>query len=84
MEAIRSVVIGSAVTGPKSNANALQEMPGDLLRLYIKDTTLYIDMLVYHISKKGDKVTSVYAFQCSKLEKIYKYYDDRAEMKAKI
>ena len=51
MEAIRSVVNGSARDGPQSNANALQDMPENLLKLDIKGTTLYIDMLVYHISK---------------------------------
>ena len=84
MEAIRSVVVGSAVSGPQSNANALQEMRSDLLRMYIVGSSLKIDMLVYDISKTDDKVTSVYAFQCSEMKYIYQYYDDRDKMKEEI
>ena len=79
MEATRSVVNGS-----KETADVITEMPQDLLRLYVKGSELYIDMLVYHISKKNGKVNSVYAFQCSKLEEIYKFHNKREEMKAKI
>ena len=79
MEATRSVVNGS-----KETADVITEMPQDLLRLYVKGSELYIDMLVYHISKKKGKVNSVYAFQCSYLKDIYKFHNKREEMKAKI
>ena len=59
-------------------------MPKDLLRVYVKGGDIYIDMLVYHISKKNGKVNSVYAFQCSKLRNIMRFHNKRDEMKAEI
>lgn len=79
MEATRSVVSGS-----KENVDALQEMAEDLLRVYVKGSKLYIDMLVYHISNKNGKVTSVYGFQCSELSDIHEFHNQREALKAKI
>ena len=62
-----------------------KEAEDDLTQMSFKFCNVALTQLIgYDISKTDDKVTSVYAFQCSKLEDIYLFHNDRAELKAKI
>ena len=63
------------IEGKQSTANALEEIPDDIVRLTTTKNKVHIDMLVYHISMNKDgKLDVVYAFNYSKLKNLHKYY----------